>query len=192
MGQTSREPVIIFIDVCWKMKLPLLLCAILLISYADALVGHRYYCPPDFVRLGNGCYLFSSHITSWQNAHFACRDAQAQLAVFETRWEDSTIGTYLSRPEFAPLERWIGGLYDWNGQQWLWGATGEPMKYLGFGDLTSDRLRNGTVFTWTQNNLKNGTINYAPKSCIMFVNCLWLEWRIFRIPSSSENIAIQK
>jgi len=123
------------------MKLPLLLCAILLISYADALVGHRYYCPPDFVRLGNGCYLFSSHITSWQNAHFACRDAQAQLAVFETRWEDSTIGTYLSRPEFAPLERWIGGLYDWNGQQWLWGATGEPMKYLGFGDLTSDRLR---------------------------------------------------
>merc|ERR1712063_169316 len=60
---------------------------------------------PAGFRLGNGCYLFSSHITSWQNAHFACRDAQAQLAVFETRWEDSTIGTYLSRPEFAPLER---------------------------------------------------------------------------------------
>ena len=70
-------------------------------NLADALVRHRYYCPPDFVRLGNGCYLFSSHITSWQNAHFACRDVQAQLVVFENRWEDSTIRSYLTRPEFG-------------------------------------------------------------------------------------------
>merc|ERR1712071_456509 len=91
----------------WKMRLFLLLWALLLIHNSDALVRHRYYCPPDFVRLGNGCYLFSSHITSWQNAHFACRDVQAQLVVFENRWEDSTIRSYLTRPEFAPLERWI-------------------------------------------------------------------------------------
>jgi hypothetical protein len=41
----------------------------------------------------------------------------------------------------ARLERWIGGLYDWSGQRWLWGATGQPMNFLGFGELTEGRLR---------------------------------------------------
>jgi hypothetical protein len=41
----------------------------------------------------------------------------------------------------ARLERWIGGLYDWSGQKWLWGATGQPMNFLGFGELTEGRLR---------------------------------------------------
>jgi len=102
-------------------------------------VRPRYICPADFVRLGNGCYFFSSHISSWQNAHFACRDMGAQLASLDSRWEDTTIRTYLSKPEFARLERWVGGRYDWNGQHWIWGATGQPMAYLGFGELTSAR-----------------------------------------------------
>ena len=67
----------------------------------EALVRPRYYCPPDFVRLGNGCYHFSSHIASWQNAHFSCRDLGAQLGSLDSRWEDSTIRSYLSRPEFG-------------------------------------------------------------------------------------------
>ena len=41
----------------------------------------------------------------------------------------------------ARLERWIGGLYDWSGQRWLWGATGQPMNFLGFGELSEGRLR---------------------------------------------------
>lgn len=65
----------------------------------------RYFCPSDFVRLGNGCYYFSSYIASWQNAHFACRDLGAQLAVLDSRWEDNTIQTYLSRPEFGKKDQ---------------------------------------------------------------------------------------
>ena len=69
-----------------------------------ALVRPRYICPADFVRLGNGCYFFSSHISSWQNAHFACRDMGAQLASLDSRWEDTTIRTYLSKPEFGTFQ----------------------------------------------------------------------------------------
>ena len=61
----------------------------------------RYLCPADFVRLGNGCYYFSSHIASWQNAHFSCRDLGAQMVSLDSRWEDSTIRSYLTRPEFG-------------------------------------------------------------------------------------------
>ncbi|XP_032780514.2 C-type lectin domain family 10 member A [Daphnia magna] len=122
-------------------KCIVLLLVIFLARESDSLVRPRYFCPADFVRLGNGCYYFSSYIASWQNAHFACRDHGAQLAVLDSRWEDNTIQTYLSRPEFARLERWIGGLYDWSGQRWLWGATGQPMSFLGFGELSEGRLR---------------------------------------------------
>merc|ERR1712071_408746 len=93
----------------WKMRLFLLLWALLLIHNSDALVRHRYYCPPDFLRLGNGCYLFSSHITSWQNAHFACRDVQAQLVVFENRWvfHHSVISYETRIRSFGTLDWWI-------------------------------------------------------------------------------------
>lgn len=80
-----------------------LLLVIFLARESDSLVRPRYFCPADFVRLGNGCYYFSSYIASWQNAHFACRDHGAQLAVLDSRWEDNTIQTYLSRPEFGKL-----------------------------------------------------------------------------------------
>ncbi len=39
------------------------------------------------------------------------------------------------------LERWIGGLYDWSGQQWLWGSTGQPMSFQGFGEQGEGRQR---------------------------------------------------
>ena len=37
------------------------------------------------------------------------------------------------------MERWVGGRYDWNGQHWIWGATGQSMSFLGFGELTNAR-----------------------------------------------------
>jgi len=124
------------------MRLSVFLWAVFLIHNSDASVGHRYYCPESFIRLGNGCYFFSAQISSWQNAHFTCRDMESQLLVLDSRWEDSTIRSYLSKPQFARLERWIGGLYDWSAQQWLWGATGKPItNFVGFGDLTPNRFR---------------------------------------------------
>lgn len=32
----------------------------------------------------------------------------------------------------ALLERWIGGIWDWEQKCWVWGETGKPLKYQGF------------------------------------------------------------
>ncbi|XP_065582678.1 lithostathine-1-beta-like [Artemia franciscana] len=95
----------------------------------------RYICPPEFVRLGNGCYYLSSHISTWQDAHFSCKERNSTLLSLDTKWKDRTMRNYLNRAEFARLERWIGGLFDWSRQQWVWGAQGAPVSYLNFGQL---------------------------------------------------------
>ncbi|CAL4147804.1 unnamed protein product, partial [Meganyctiphanes norvegica] len=95
----------------------------------------RYMCPPNFLRLGNGCYYFGSEMATWHDAHFACRDRDSQLITLETQWEDLTIRHYLNKPEFARLNRWLGGIYNWSTRRWMWGPSGEAMPYLGF--LTS-------------------------------------------------------
>lgn len=56
-----------------------------------------------FIRLGNSCYLFSSEIATWQEAHFRCRERESQLAVLATQYEDTTVRTYLERSEFGKL-----------------------------------------------------------------------------------------
>ncbi|XP_064109023.1 perlucin-like protein [Macrobrachium nipponense] len=92
----------------------------------------QYICPPNFLRLGQSCYYFSRSMANWHNAHFACRDRGGQLATLESQWEDNTIKSYLNRTEFARLNRWIGGIYNWPKQQWTWGSTAEEMPYQGF------------------------------------------------------------
>ncbi|CAL8105028.1 unnamed protein product [Orchesella dallaii] len=85
-------------------------------------VDGRYRCTlKHFIRLGNSCYFLSAEIVSWQEAHFRCRDKGAQLAVLASHYEDSTLRSYLERPEFAQLGRWIGGM--WAGK-WIWAAQG--------------------------------------------------------------------
>ena len=32
----------------------------------------------------------------------------------------------------ARLERWIGGIYNWETKRWVWGATGRRVSYHGF------------------------------------------------------------
>ncbi|KAK8753364.1 hypothetical protein OTU49_004072 [Cherax quadricarinatus] len=96
----------------------------------------RYICPPNFIRLGHSCYYFSSEIATWHNAHFECRDLQSQLASLESQWEDQTVLNYLNKPEFATLNRWVGGIYNWSTRQWTWGSSAEVMPYNGF--MTQD------------------------------------------------------
>ncbi|KAF4518149.1 hypothetical protein B566_EDAN008851 [Ephemera danica] len=91
-----------------------------------------YLCPAGFVRLGNACYMLSQHIATWQEAHFACRDLGSQLAGLETAWEDQTIRHYLNKEELARLERWIGGIFNWEQKRWIWGSSGKRMSYQGF------------------------------------------------------------
>lgn len=33
-----------------------------------------------------------------------------------------------------PLERWLGGVFDWGKQSWKWAASGKPLQFNGFGE----------------------------------------------------------
>ncbi|XP_063591130.1 perlucin-like protein [Penaeus indicus] len=92
----------------------------------------QYSCPPNFIRLGNSCYYFSTDMNSWHSAHFACRALNSQLAALETRWEDQTLRNYMNKPHFAPLNRWVGGIYNWSRRRWTWGSSASDMSYSGF------------------------------------------------------------
>lgn len=70
--------------------------------YSISVTEGGYRCTlKDFIRLGNSCYFVSAEIASWQEAHFRCRDRDAQLAVLSSHYEDSTLRSYLERPEFG-------------------------------------------------------------------------------------------
>ena len=62
-----------------------------------------YICPPNFVRNGNSCYYFSTHIATWQEAHFECKDKGSELARLEKGWEDRNMRSYLNRPELGKI-----------------------------------------------------------------------------------------
>ncbi|XP_059473470.1 C-type lectin domain family 7 member A-like [Neocloeon triangulifer] len=98
----------------------------------------NYVCPPDFVRLGNSCYLLSKQILAWQEAHHYCRDMGSHLASLETAWEDGNMRDYINRKELARLERWIGGRYNWETSKWIWGSSGKRMGYQGFSRRNSN------------------------------------------------------
>ncbi|XP_063862308.1 C-type Lectin CRL-like [Scylla paramamosain] len=101
--------------------------------YGQARVQYRRYaCPPDFIHLGHRCYYFSSEMATWHSAHFLCKDLGSQMAALETRWEDNNIRSYLNRSEFAPLNRWVGGIYNWSRRKWKWAPSATVMSYNGF------------------------------------------------------------
>ncbi|XP_018006861.1 collectin-12 [Hyalella azteca] len=92
----------------------------------------QYACPPDFLRLGNGCYYFSKEMATWTIAHFECRAKDSQLMAIETAWEDGLMRRHLSMHAMTRLNRWIGGIYDWSQEEWVWGGSGDVMHYRGF------------------------------------------------------------
>jgi hypothetical protein len=47
-----------------------------------------YVCPPDFAPNGNSCYCFSTHMATWEEAHWASKDRDNELARLENGWED--------------------------------------------------------------------------------------------------------
>jgi hypothetical protein len=110
----------------------LLLGAYLTTGVPEEDMKKMYVCPPDFVRNGNSCYFFSTHMATWQEAHFECKDRDSELARLEKGWEDRNMRSYLNKPELAHLERWIGGIYNWETKRWVWGATGRRVGYQGF------------------------------------------------------------
>ncbi|KAL1131474.1 hypothetical protein AAG570_011091 [Ranatra chinensis] len=96
--------------------------------------NRRYWCPKRFIRSGNSCYFLSAGMATWHDAHFKCRDmgGGSELAVFDKKWEDRNMRVMLNRNEATHLERWIGGIYDWAQDVWVWGASGRQLQYQGF------------------------------------------------------------
>ncbi|KAJ3656309.1 hypothetical protein Zmor_015395 [Zophobas morio] len=91
-----------------------------------------YVCPPNFIRLSHRCYYFSKEAATWQDAYFQCRDLHSNLAIIKTPNQDKLIRRTLSKKPLEPLERWLGGLYDWEQMTWKWAASGKPLVYQGF------------------------------------------------------------
>ncbi|RZB40372.1 uncharacterized protein BDFB_007250, partial [Asbolus verrucosus] len=97
-----------------------------------------YVCPPNFVRLSHRCYYFSKEPATWQDAYFQCRDLHSNLAIIRNSNQDKLIRRTLNRKTLAPLERWLGGLYDWEQMTWKWAASGKPLVYQGFSQMEAE------------------------------------------------------
>ncbi|KAJ8920843.1 hypothetical protein NQ315_015635 [Exocentrus adspersus] len=118
------------------MKL-LVIVSVLALSCAQDLqekqhVKRSYVCPPKFVRQGHRCYFFSKEPATWQDAHFKCRDMHSNIAIIKNWNQDKLLRSFLSKRPVALVERWLGGVYDWEQMAWKWAASGKPLSYNGF------------------------------------------------------------
>ncbi|XP_050501452.1 uncharacterized protein LOC114336078 [Diabrotica virgifera virgifera] len=114
-----------------------LLAALLSISSSEDAVSlnpfkQSYVCPPKFIRQGHRCYFFSKEAITWSEALFQCREMHSNLAIIQNRNQDKLIRSFLSKKTLDPLERWLGGVYDWGKMAWKWAAPGKPLAYNGF------------------------------------------------------------
>ncbi|XP_043275185.1 uncharacterized protein [Venturia canescens] len=95
----------------------------------------RFACPVGFFRLNRKCYYLSAGTATWQQAHFHCKDRNSTLAAPDKKGKDRKLRKYLMGDQFAKLERWIGGIYDWHGMTWNWGLSGEKILFHNFEKL---------------------------------------------------------
>ncbi|ERL85484.1 hypothetical protein D910_02903, partial [Dendroctonus ponderosae] len=91
-----------------------------------------YVCPPNFIRLSHKCYFFSKEKLTFHDAFFKCRSLHSNLAIIKNSNQDKHIKKTLSSRTVEPLERWLGGRFDWQKKQWQWAASGKPLTYNGF------------------------------------------------------------
>lgn len=74
--------------------------ALCLVSLSEAVRTKRMYvmCPPNFIKIGNECYYFSTDQLSWLEAHFECKDKDSRLAE-PIKHEDRKVRRYLMRSD---------------------------------------------------------------------------------------------
>lgn len=106
---------------------------------ADAVAPKRVkrmyaLCPPHFERVGSQCYYISDEAVTWLDAHFACKDRNSRLAE-PTKPEDHHLRRFLQRNDKSRTTKWIGGMYNWQQNQWQWGYTGRIMDYQSFSQM---------------------------------------------------------
>lgn len=91
-------------------------------------------CPPKFQRIGNECYYVSDYKESWLDSHFECKDRNSKLAE-PLRYADKRLRKFLSNHDRTHDEKWIGGMYNWERNQWQWGYNGKRMEYQSFSQM---------------------------------------------------------
>lgn len=125
----------------------------------------RFACPIGFFRLKRYCYYLSAGTAPWRDAHFHCKDRNATLAILDRSGKDRMLRKYLMGDQFTKLERWIGGIFNWQKMAWEWGVTGDKMDFQNFGRPQSSQLKQ--QYAWhcitIDPNLK---YRWSPQSCV--------------------------
>ncbi|KAL0122873.1 hypothetical protein PUN28_007509 [Cardiocondyla obscurior] len=101
----------------------------------------RFACPIGFFRLKRFCYYLSAGTAPWRDAYFHCKDRNATLAILDRNGKDKMLRKYLIGDQFTKLERWIGGIFNWQQMAWEWGVTGEKMVFQSFGKAEHGRSK---------------------------------------------------
>ncbi|XP_014467827.1 PREDICTED: uncharacterized protein LOC106740877 isoform X2 [Dinoponera quadriceps] len=124
----------------------------------------RFACPIGFFRLKRFCYYLSAGTAPWREAHFHCKDRNATLAILDRNGKDRMLRRYLMGEQFTKLERWIGGIFNWQQKAWEWGVTGEKMVFQSFGKLEPGKSEK---FAW-HCIIMDPTLKYkwSAKSCV--------------------------
>ncbi|XP_020296203.1 uncharacterized protein LOC109861098 [Pseudomyrmex gracilis] len=99
----------------------------------------RFACPVGFFRLKRFCYYLSAGTAPWREAYFHCKDRNATLAILDRNGKDKILRKYLMGEQFTKLERWIGGIFNWQQMAWEWGVTGEKMVFQSFGKAETEK-----------------------------------------------------
>ncbi|XP_012347147.1 uncharacterized protein LOC105736564 isoform X1 [Apis florea] len=124
----------------------------------------RYACPIGFFRLKRYCYYLSGGTAPWREAYFHCKDRNATLAILDRNGKDRMLRKYLWNDQFTKLERWIGGIYNWQQMAWEWGMTGEKVHFQNFGQPEFNRSKQ---YAWhcitIDPRLK---YKWSPQSCV--------------------------
>ncbi|XP_012288374.1 uncharacterized protein LOC105704065 [Orussus abietinus] len=124
----------------------------------------RFACPVGFFRLRRNCYYLSAGTAPWREAHFHCKDRNATLAVLDKGGKDRILRKYLMGDQFTKLERWIGGIFNWQQMAWEWGVSGEKIVFQSFSKLNPG---NSKQYAW-HCIIMDPALKYkwSPRSCV--------------------------
>lgn len=123
----------------------------------------RFACPIGFFRLKRYCYYLSAGTAPWRDAHFHCKDRNATLAILDRSGKDRMLRKYLMGDQFTKLERWIGGIYNWQKMTWEWGVTGAKMDFQNFGRPQFSQSKYAWHCITIDPSLK---YRWSPRSCV--------------------------
>ncbi|XP_034190731.1 uncharacterized protein LOC117609013 [Osmia lignaria lignaria] len=125
----------------------------------------RYACPIGFFRLKRYCYYLSGGTAPWRDAYFHCKDRNATLAILDRNGKDRMLRKYLMSDQFTELERWIGGIFNWQQMAWEWGVTGEKVVFRNFGRPQTEQSKQ--QYAWHCITIDPALkYKWSPRSCV--------------------------